>query len=45
MNHLNYFKTLHDGLKETLEYNIKHIKGDTEYKRVAKRILKEMKES
>jgi len=37
MNHPN-------GLKQTLEYNIKHIKGDTPYKRVAKKILKEMKE-
>jgi len=44
MSYQNYFKTCYDGLKQTLEYNIKHIKGDTPYKRVAKRILKELKE-
>jgi len=40
MSHPNHSKAL----KETLEYNIKHIKGDTPYKRVAKKILKEVKE-
>ena len=33
-----------DGYKETLEYNIKHIKGDTPYKRRAKELLKELDE-
>lgn len=36
-------KTVKDGMVDTLNYNIKHTKGDTRYKKDAEKLLKELK--